>query len=903
VAHQPRLPVRSIAAVQAGYGDASAYIVRESVETNALCEDKATGGTIGFPSIGIGVTSRQKDVCWRRSRWRFAALLVLSMAIGVILVLILKVDGASSRPPDKEKLVKAPPDSTLQADSTGDMAPPPTCCMALIASCIACSRDVTIGQLCAQEPSISGCQHHSSSPLPPLLPEQRQVAMVALSIDISQFNADRQAFASDFTAAMGAILSVNPTRIVIVDVQPGSVHVQFYVRAPATAATGAVELSAAAAMALLSNSTHIQRQAQTFSRFNLGTLTPISVATRSAASLANALYLAPGSFVSQPLPPSPPATSVPCERLNVPYCGNHGMCIRHDDPPFYHENGAIGIGWSHSKVSVAGSTGLVHGPWGREVKKVSTVVSVPSGVQLCRVSWRSWAIDSRDGEIDRVAINGVRVWESRPRQHCLHGWTNGPADFPNPWRGQRARDVCYVNVTVDVACTTGSMLIEFSSGINQGINDEAWAFSSLAVDTTPSYNTVLAELGAESTGWSNTEITHVGSAGLVHGPWGKNTRSVTKIVALPTGVSGTCRLSWRSWAIDSRDGELDSVFVDQIRVWQRAPRRPCQNGWQYGPGDFPNPWRGQRSSHVCYVDVTVQVPCSGTMHLEFRSAINQAEHDEAWAFSSVTVSTLAPYRCFCHSGWAGDTCDTIASGAGVVIGRSSAAGAEGSSACANVAAKHEVRCCADTPLRGYQRHRGCGVWAESSFRSAGGCVHEATLARATQICAMDGARLCTVAELEADCTAGSGCGHDADLVWSSGQCVIPSGPALPEAPTHAWTVLGNFRSGGHRIERQRCAASTVDLHEVRCCSNHQLPGYRTSPSCTVWGASHVGPTGGCVEHVTLVTALAICHGDGARVCSVEELQGGCGQGTGCGHDFDLVLIIAFIFYRHDRKQM
>ena len=30
-----------------------------------------------------------------------------------------------------------------------------------------------------------------------------------------------------------------------------------------------------------------------------------------------------------------------------------------------------------------------------------------------------------------------------------------------------------------------------------------------------------------------------------------------------------------------------------------------------------------------------------------------------------------------------------------------------------------------------------------------------------------GARLCTRAELQADCTAGTGCGHDGDLVWSS----------------------------------------------------------------------------------------------------------------------------------------
>ena len=40
-------------------------------------------------------------------------------------------------------------------------------------------------------------------------------------------------------------------------------------------------------------------------------------------------------------------------------------------------------------------------------------------------------------------------------------------------------------------------------------------------------------------------------------------------------------------------------------------------------------------------------------------------------------------------------------------------------------------------------------------------------AAAAAICSDAGARLCTVAELKDDCTKGSGCGFDVQLVWAS----------------------------------------------------------------------------------------------------------------------------------------
>ena len=45
------------------------------------------------------------------------------------------------------------------------------------------------------------------------------------------------------------------------------------------------------------------------------------------------------------------------------------------------------------------------------------------------------------------------------------------------------------------------------------------------------------------------------------------------------------------------------------------------------------------------------------------------------------------------------------------------------------------------------------------------CARRKTFAQAEAICDGVGARLCSVAELEAGCTAGTGCHFDWDLVW------------------------------------------------------------------------------------------------------------------------------------------
>ena len=89
--------------------------------------------------------------------------------------------------------------------------------------------------------------------------------------------------------------------------------------------------------------------------------------------------------------------------------------------------------------------------------------------------------------------------------------------------------------------------------------------------------------------------------------------------------------------------------------------------------------------------------------------------------------------------------------------------------CANNAELHEVGCCADTEVADFTKRAGCDVWGARNPGDAE-CQHSLNFDDASAFCASVGGRLCTVAELEADCNRG-GCGYDDDLLWSTGAAV------------------------------------------------------------------------------------------------------------------------------------
>jgi hypothetical protein len=189
--------------------------------------------------------------------------------------------------------------------------------------------------------------------------------------------------------------------------------------------------------------------------------------------------------------------------------------------------------------------------------------------------------------------------------------------------------------------------------------------------------------------------------------------------------------------------------------------------------------------------------------------------------------------------------------------------------------KHEVRCCSDTKHKGYIKNAQCSVWGESDIPT---CIHAATWAQADAHCKKDGARLCTKDELANDCTSGSGCNHDVDMIWSSTpvtKCACECSAKQHHVVCGATNVCKNAPK----------VAADTEKHEVRCCSDKQHKGYIKNAQCSVWAESDI-PT--CIHAATWAQADAHCKKDGARLCTKDELANDCTRGSGCNHDADMI---------------
>jgi len=185
-----------------------------------------------------------------------------------------------------------------------------------------------------------------------------------------------------------------------------------------------------------------------------------------------------------------------------------------------------------------------------------------------------------------------------------------------------------------------------------------------------------------------------------------------------------------------------------------------------------------------------------------------------------------------------------------------------------------------------------------------GCVHEADIDTAIATCANDGARMCSIAELEGDCTAGSGCGHDSDMIWTGEPCepcdscvgdaceVCGTYPAVDcEGSWGEWGECsatcgegtqvrsfsvstaahgggaecvasnGDFDSqpctvmecissdyawvvmGRFLVDETEVCASADEEHEVRCCSDTFIDNYQQMNGCAVWAESQFASVG------------------------------------------------------------
>ena len=200
------------------------------------------------------------------------------------------------------------------------------------------------------------------------------------------------------------------------------------------------------------------------------------------------------------------------------------------------------------------------------------------------------------------------------------------------------------------------------------------------------------------------------------------------------------------------------------------------------------------------------------------------------------------------------------------------------------------------------------------------------------ICRAMGARLCTVEELGADETRGTGCQHDAEWLWSSEVCGDGDGHLTAVGST-AWgselcpddcaadpcTCPARCANNDDTTVAVRCCADTVPDPANVCYSSRRDEcsalscaeltaayggwpvgrgdrnvcgesdnGLVASGSCV--GGSDVGVEDGHTRTVAIeahdgyVHAKSICTSIGARLCTVAELNAQETRGSGCQHD-------------------
>ena len=82
---------------------------------------------------------------------------------------------------------------------------------------------------------------------------------------------------------------------------------------------------------------------------------------------------------------------------------------------------------------------------------------------------------------------------------------------------------------------------------------------------------------------------------------------------------------------------------------------------------------------------------------------------------------------------------------------------------ADVAETHELRCCSTQSLAGWNNYtEGCRGLSEIG---TDGCINAINFDEGRKKCRDAGGDLCTLAQLQDDCTRGSGCQYDQEMIW------------------------------------------------------------------------------------------------------------------------------------------
>ena len=149
------------------------------------------------------------------------------------------------------------------------------------------------------------------------------------------------------------------------------------------------------------------------------------------------------------------------------------------------------------------------------------------------------------------------------------------------------------------------------------------------------------QFNATGDGWSNTETTNASDYGLVHGLWGNDNSTLSRVFSL-TGNQTEVTINFRYWAISTWDianGDIAQLKVDNTTEWFStvAIWSSVTSPWNlYSGTQFPNNNHGRNLTR--YQDISITVLTTGmSLDVSFIGILNQPESDESWAVSNINI--------------------------------------------------------------------------------------------------------------------------------------------------------------------------------------------------------------------------------------------------------------------------
>lgn len=259
-----------------------------------------------------------------------------------------------------------------------------------------------------------------------------------------------------------------------------------------------------------------------------------------------------------------------------------------------------------------------------------------------------------------------------------------------------------------------------------------------------------------------------------------------------------------------------------------------------------------------------------------------------------------------------------------------------------------VRCCktalgsqelTDNWRRKFPETCPSGTYGASLESDGITCLPEkATYEEAENACTAIDGRLCTIEELQSDCTMNTGCNYDRLMIWASeldqrskqpssnpsksnSPSFVPSMSASPSqsnVPTSGHTsdspsvsMIGYAICGTQRCGNRQCGQATdsipdncevatpviadnpfADMFAVRCCNEfvappdflwYRAPNTKCPPN--VYSTSYESDGATCLPlAATYSEAAELCSTIGGRLCTKTELTSDCTKNSGCMYD-------------------